>query len=206
MKSSESDQTSLSLLGRIRQKDELAWSQLVQLYSPLVASWCYRFCLGPEETADVLQNFFLSVNRSIDQFAHVQTKSGPQPGCFRAWLWVIARNKIRDCVKLRKPDRGVGGDSAFDRLNQSPDPLTNQPTIDEDEPSTEIDKQSLLGRALDQIRPLVNEKTFQAFWRCVVDGQPTSIVAIQLEMTDAAVRQARSRLLRRLRQQMGDLP
>jgi hypothetical protein len=42
------------------------------------------------------------------------------------------------------------------------------------------------------------------FWRSVNDGIPTDVVAIQLQMTSASVRQSRSRILRRLRVIMGD--
>lgn len=49
-------------------------------------------------------------------------------------------------------------------------------------------------------------RSWQAFWRSAVDGIPTAVVAEELGVTAAAVRQSRSRILRRLRQQLGDLP
>jgi RNA polymerase sigma-70 factor (ECF subfamily) len=39
----------------------------------------------------------------------------------------------------------------------------------------------------------------------VADGQSPTVVAEELGMTAAAVRQAKSRVMRRLRQQLGDL-
>jgi RNA polymerase sigma-70 factor (ECF subfamily) len=63
----------------------------------------------------------------------------------------------------------------------------------------------VVSRGLEQIRPEFHAKTWVAFWRTVVDGQATSLVAAELELTPASIRQAKSRILRRLRQQLGDL-
>src|SRR5262245_59054250 len=49
------------------------------------------------------------------------------------------------------------------------------------------------------------ERTWQAFWRAAVDGQAPAVIAEDLDVTPAAVRKARSRVLHRLRQEVGDL-
>jgi RNA polymerase sigma-70 factor (ECF subfamily) len=61
---------------------------------------------------------------------------------------------------------------------------------------------SLLHRALEIIRIEFEETTWQAFWRVIVDEQPTAAVAEDLGMTPQAVRQAKYRVLRRLRNEM----
>ncbi len=76
--------------------------------------------------------------------------------------------------------------------------------VPEDEPSEEFQVRELIDRALNQVRSEFEASTWQAFWRSVVDGLPTDVVATELHCTPAAVRQARSRILRRLRQQLGD--
>ena len=45
------------------------------------------------------------------------------------------------------------------------------------------------------------ERTWSAFWRTVVEGRPTGDVADELDMKIASVYQAKSRVLRRLRQE-----
>lgn len=45
------------------------------------------------------------------------------------------------------------------------------------------------------------ERTWQAFWLTTVEEKSPSLVAQTLEMTPAAVRQAKSRVLRRLREE-----
>jgi RNA polymerase sigma-70 factor (ECF subfamily) len=55
------------------------------------------------------------------------------------------------------------------------------------------------------VRAEYEEQTWQAFWRVVVDAQKPADVAEELGMSLAAVYQAKSRVLRRLHQQFGDL-
>jgi hypothetical protein len=47
--------------------------------------------------------------------------------------------------------------------------------------------------------------TWDIFWRTVIDGCSPTILAEELGTTPAAVRQAKSRVLRRLKQEMGEL-
>ena len=62
----------------------------------------------------------------------------------------------------------------------------------------------LVHRSLDQVRSEFEATTWQSFWRTAIDGIPTAVVAEQLGLTPMAVRKNRSRVMRRLRQQMGD--
>lgn len=188
-----SSSTRLSLLSRVRVNDSRAWQELVALYSPLVAYWCRRQNVGEAEVNDILQEIFFSVSRSIDGY-HPKAGSG-----FRAWLWVIARNKIIDARRrsLRVPP-AQGGSTALHAAHQIPD------LLDEDDDSEQIEFAHLLHRALGQVQNEFEHKTWQAFWRCTIDGQSVATVALELGITTATVRQHRSRVLRRLRAQLGD--
>jgi RNA polymerase sigma-70 factor, ECF subfamily len=48
-------------------------------------------------------------------------------------------------------------------------------------------------------------RTWTMFWRSVIDNVPTDTVAVELGVSAAAVRQARSRILRRVRQEVAEL-
>jgi RNA polymerase sigma-70 factor (ECF subfamily) len=63
---------------------------------------------------------------------------------------------------------------------------------------------SLIHRALDLIRAEFEDRTWQAFWLSVVGQERSGEVARQLDMTTGAVRQAKYRVMRRLRQELGD--
>jgi RNA polymerase sigma-70 factor (ECF subfamily) len=187
--------TRLSLLQRASDRESVAWSELVDLYAPLVAHWCRRRGVPSADLPDVVQDVFLAVSRRLSTF---QTRG---EGSFRSWLWTITANKILD--HGRRASRhvsAVGGSSALVAMKQVPD----SPLWD-DEPSSEDVLQDLFRRGLAQVRDEFETNSWQAFWRTAIDGIPTATVGEELEMTPAAIRQARSRILRRLRQQLGDV-
>jgi RNA polymerase sigma-70 factor (ECF subfamily) len=72
-----------------------------------------------------------------------------------------------------------------------------------DAPDAEL--QALYRRALSVLQSEFETRTWQAFWRAAVDGQSPAEIAADLNMTPAAVRKAKSRVLRRLREEIGDL-
>lgn len=77
--------------------------------------------------------------------------------------------------------------------------------IPDEEPTGQFELQQLTSRAMTQVQSEFEPRTWQAFWRSVVDGIATDEVARELQISTASVRQSRSRILRRLRQQLGDL-
>ena len=95
--------TSYSLLERVKSQDEDAWRKLTRLYGPLAYHWCRNAGLTPEDSADIVQDVFRSLVIHIDGFEKTPTSS------FRAWLWTIARNKIRDHFKASIGKAGAAG-------------------------------------------------------------------------------------------------
>ncbi len=190
--SRDSSEGSSLLLG-LQTGNETAWERLIEIYAPLVRSWCQIAGLPDAAIPDVVQEVFLAVHRRVADFR-------PQPGStgFRGWLWTITRNHVRDYYRQR-PVRGAGGSTAALMLHDLPDTA-----IVEEDPSEPMQVSSLLHRALQYVRCEFQESTWTAFWRTTVEGQRTADVAADLGVTAAAVRQARSRVLRRLREQLGD--
>lgn len=193
-----SSETRESLLERARFRDERAWAELVDLYSPLIVGWCRSLKVSPEATADCIQDVFVAVSRSLDSYQAPGTS-----GAFRGWLWTITRNKLRDAARRNgRHAQPVGGSTALALMNALESPLE----LPLEEPSDARDVEVLTRRALEQIERSFEPKTWQAFWRCVVDGLTTDAVARELGLSAVSVRQARSRVLRKLRQQLGDTP
>ena len=188
--------TSRSLLARVQADDAAAWERLVHLYAPLVWHWCRRWQLQDEDAADVFQEVFQSVALHIATF-----RKDKASDTFRGWLRAIARNKIHDHFRrLGREPGGVGGSDAQKRLAQFP--ATEPP---DDDASERLAERSLFARALDAIRGEFEDRTWQAFWRTAVDGVAAKEVAGELGMTAGAVRVAKSRVLHRLRAELGDL-
>jgi RNA polymerase sigma-70 factor, ECF subfamily len=192
-----SSATSPSLLERVKADDAAAWDRLVTLYAPLVFHWCRRWDLQDEDAADVFQEVFQAVATHIADFRRARKED-----TFRGWLRTITRNKVHDHFRrLGRQPRGVGGTDAQIRLVQLP-----APEPPEDDPAAEEKaERGLFYRALDLIRGEFEERTWQAFWRTAVDGAAPKDVAAELSMRPGAVRVAKSRVLRRLREELGDL-
>jgi RNA polymerase sigma-70 factor, ECF subfamily len=189
--------TSASLLDRARSDDAAAWGRLVSLYGPLVRAWCRRGGLREEDAADVSQEVFQAVAAHLAEFRK------ERGGTFRGWLRTITRNKVHDLFRRRRHEAGaVGGSDARRRLAQLPAPRPPE----EDSAAEGREERRLFGRALEGIRCEFEERTWQAFWRTAVEGRIPAEVGPELGMSPGAVRVAKSRVLQRLREELGDLP
>jgi RNA polymerase sigma-70 factor (ECF subfamily) len=199
----EKGSTSRSLLVRLRDDDPAAWERLVTLYSPLVYYWCGKMNLPEQDMADVFQEVFQSVATHINDFRK------DRPGdTFRGWLRTITRSKVYDHYRrqTRQPN-AAGGTEAQIRFSQMPadDSSDETPSDSTNESSEEEIYNDLFLRALNLIRDNFAEHTWQAFWRVVVDGRTPNEVAEELEMRPGTVRVAKSRVLHRLRKELGEL-
>ena len=188
------DPTSSSLLRRALAREPEAWERLVSLYSPLVHHWCRQAGIAEHEVADVTQEVFAAVASSLGQFRP------DQPGTtFRGWMRGITRHKLLDHAR----DRGepaIGGTDAQVQLHQVPAPA------DEVELSESPDDVTgLYQRALRLVQHQVEDRTWTAFWQATVESRTTAEVAAELGITPNAVRLAKSHVLRRLREEMGEL-
>lgn len=190
--------TSVTLLGRLKSNDPKAWERLSELYGPLVYSWARRAGLQPEDAADVTQMVFQSV---FTGFVHFR-KDRPSDR-FRDWLWTITRHRVIDHIrKLRSAAVGTGGSDAQVQWQQLPEDLFPE----EADASTEASETILLvRRALELVRAEFENKTWLACLRTTIDGASVADVANELEMTVGAVYVARSRVLKRLRQELESL-
>ena len=192
--SARGESTSLTLLARLRAGEQQAWQRLVQLYGPFIHFWCTQFGVYGADAEDVLQEVLQAVAVGLPNFHKAQTGD-----TFRGWLRGITRNKLLDHRrrKVRQPP-APGGTEALIHLGQVSDPMPDE-TEDPQEQVT-----MLYHRALALVRVEFEERTWNAFWRAAVDGHPVEIIAIELGVSSAAIRKAKSRVLRRLREEVGD--
>ena len=187
--------TSLSLLGRARANDQDAWARLTSLYRPLVAFWCRRAGCPAEEVEDVTQEVFAAAAAGLAAFRR------DRPGdSFRSWLRGITRNQV---LLYFRRNHGrtlpVGGSGVMARIQDLPDTLTDYAE------GEAVEMSQLYRRAVGQVRGEFQPHTWDIFWRVVIDGCSPTTLAEELGTTPAAVRQAKSRVLRRLKQEMGEV-
>lgn len=188
--------TSRSLLLAAQHDDPAAWERLVKLYAPLVANWCRRASVPDQDVGDVIQEVFTALARSVERFR----KEAPRD-TFRGWLAVITRNKIFDYFRRRSDEPAAAGGTEAAML------LAQVPGVDDELAGGELADAAfgeVVQRALSTIQGEFHERTWQAFWNVVVEGRLPSEVAAELQMSSGAIRVAKSRVLLRLRKELGD--
>ena len=172
-----------------------AWARVVTVFSPIVYRWCRQSGLDADDASDVVQEVFSSVARGIDRFERVK-----QEGSFRSWLATITRNRIRDLYRRRaRQPNAAGGTEALNQLQNLEDSL--------DQSISEANlSEALPRRVLELVESEFEPTTWKAFWMTTVESVPARDVAESLSLSVASVYQAKSRVLRRFRQRMGELP
>jgi RNA polymerase sigma-70 factor, ECF subfamily len=183
------DTTSPSLLIRLRRPDQhFAWARFVQLYTPLLLNWAHRWGLQDQDAADLVQEVFVTLVQKLATFQYDQERS------FRSWLHLIALNKYRDFCRRRGVRGPTGGDLDDLAAPAEPDDLAE----------TEY-QQHLVSRALQLMQAEFAPKMWKACWEHVVAGRPVADVAAELGIAEGTVYVAKSRVMMRLRQELGGL-
>jgi RNA polymerase sigma-70 factor (ECF subfamily) len=182
--------TSISLLARLRLPgDEQAWQRFVSLYTPLLYHWAKATGLRGSEAEDLVQDVFTTLITALPKFTYDRSQS------FRGWLRTIVVNRCRDRFRHRQHESPSLLTQQWD--GQSPDKIR---TLEEHE------YRSLLAcRALELMRSEFEEATWRACFECTVNDRPAADVAEQLGLSVNAVYVAKSRVLRRLRQELDGL-
>ena len=180
-----------NMLHSLKQQDSQAWERMTALYLPLVYRRCLRLGLSAEDAADVTQEVFHTVARRIQEF---QLQGD---GSFRRWLWAILRNKLGDFFRAAAAQpRAVGGSTAHGKIANV--------SLPQGDDFSEEEASELYHRGLAIIQNQFNELTWKAFWMTVVEQQKPADVAAALGASVNTVYLSKSRVLRRLREELGD--
>ncbi len=191
--------TSLSLLERLKEAGPGAsdWSRLQAIYLPLIKRWLGRVPGIGHDVDDLAQDVFVVVIREIPRFQR------RREGSFRAWLRQVTVNQVRTNQRRRRRyahGAGPGPGAADGFLNNLADPngdLAREWDADHD--------RCVFDQLLAIVRPDFSASTWDAFQRFAVDGLPANQVANELGLSVNAVVQAKSRVLKRLREEAGEL-
>ncbi len=188
--------TSVSLLDRLKvaRPDASDWKRLQVVYLPLIQRWLGRVPGLGDEAADVAQEVMVVVFREVPGFDR------QREGSFRTWLRRVAVNKVRNYQRQRQRRPVVGLDPAdgfLERLSDPNDNLAREWDRDHDKHVVE--------QLLTLVQADFTPTTWQAFHRFGVEGEPALRVAEELGLSENAVILAKSRVLKRLRREAGDL-
>jgi RNA polymerase sigma-70 factor (ECF subfamily) len=189
------DTTSASLLERLRTAGPAAadWRRLHDTYAPLVRSWLGQAGLAADAD-DLTQEVLAVVARELPAFRR------QRDGSFRTWLRRVTVNRVRGWRRTRDrlPVTALDATERFlARLDDPAGDLARQWDRDHD--------RHLFDTLLAAVRPGCEPATWEAFRLFAIEGRPAAEAAARTGLTENAVMLAKSRLLKRLRQEAAGL-
>ncbi len=189
----EPGQTPCTLLERIRLADDVAWAHFSKLYGPLILYWCRKCDLKDEDAADIAQDVMLTISQKISSFRR------EKPGdTFRGWMWTITRSKVLNLYRATRSLPVSVGNDQLNAMHAAPtESIISESSAPPDYPASELYR-----RAIELIENEFEASTMRAFWLTAVEERAPAEVAHQLQMTVAAVYKAKSRVLKRLRDEL----
>jgi RNA polymerase sigma-70 factor, ECF subfamily len=189
--------TSLGLLERLKhaKPDASDWHRLQAIYLPLIRYWLASVPGLHDEAEDLAQEILVVLFRELPSFER------RRDGAFRAWLRQITVNRIRAFVRARqkRPLAGAGqeADLLLAQLTDANSDLARQWDRDHDK--------HVFQNLLELVRPDFEPNTWKAFTRFALEERPAARVAEELGLSESAVVQAKYRILKRLREEAGEL-
>ena len=171
------------------------WRRFDDLYRPLLRAWMARAGVPASDVDDLVQDVLSVVVRKVAEF------EWRGRGAFRAWLRTILAHRVRDYFRGQKYRPTATGDSDFlRRLDELESPESALSKLWDREHDEHVSA-SLLRRVQGDFAPA----TWQAFRRHVLEGEPAVRVPEGLGLSLNSVLLAKSRVLKRLRQELTGL-
>jgi RNA polymerase sigma factor (sigma-70 family) len=187
-------ETSTGLLRAARDcANDDAWRRLVCLYEPLLQGWLRRQGVQHADADDLVEDTLVTVAQELPIFQH----SG-QTGAFRSWLRGILVNRLLTVRRSQRVRSICHADS--DILHRLADVLAD-PHRDLARQWDDDHDRFVARKVLERIEPAFQPATWQASRRVALDGADPDLVAAELDVSLASVYAAKSRVLKRLRQE-----
>jgi len=194
--------TRSSLLSRLKHwSDDKSWEVFFHTYAKLIYNFAVKLGLRDAEAQDVVQETVLAVAKKIPGFKYDRSV-----GSFKGWLLKIARWKVMDQFRKRRPGevRGAKNADATSRtstIQKIPDPagLALEAVWDEEW------KSRILEAATERVKRRVNPKHYQIFELYAVRKWPVEKVTKSLRVSVDQVYAAKSRISALLKKEINTL-
>ena len=185
-------QTRPSLLIRLRDRgDAEAWRTFVTIYAPLVNRFARRQGLQDADAADLTQDVLGEISRAIRSFEY-----DPARGRFRDWLLLITRRRLfRFGERNARYEEKVLDERALAGLED--DRVVAE--------WNDAFHARVLKVALERIQPLFHPHTWRAFECVWIENRSASDTAEALSLGIDAVYTAKSRILKRLSEEVEEI-
>jgi RNA polymerase sigma-70 factor (ECF subfamily) len=196
-----------SLFTPLRDGDQKAWREFVELYGPVISGRCRSFGVRfrslqlreDELVSDILVKLF----NKLPRFRY-----DPDRGRFRNWLGKVIMTTVLDHIRGVRADmkrggrgaRGTGDSAVQELLTQVPAPAALEEAVEE--LSEELTKKKLYEEARHRVRVRVADRTWRAFEETVTKRRNPKDVARDLDMRVGTVYQNKRQVIRMLREEV----
>ena len=182
-------ETNMDLLLQLKSDEtvnrEMGWGIFVDRYGPIICGFARNAGLPSSEADDIMQTVLFNFFRVADRFEY-----DPSKGRFRGYLKRITLNAIRQ--RYRKKQEGNLDTFGMEAAEDPRDDL-----------AAAFDREwaeHLLSEAMTEARPKFEPKTWEAFELYGRRGMSCEKTAQRLDMSQEAIRHAKSRVMKAVRQ------
>lgn len=179
--------TRTSLIDGLKSQSQERWTEFVQIYLPLLRYWTKQRGIPESLVDDMVQESLAAICKSIGGFQRQPTSK------FRAWLRIIVQRRVADHFRRQNPKEA----GLLDEMSHFPEPEESDPE-DESTGGKAARREAAL-RAFGIIQKQVKPATWEMFWQSFVEQRPTDAIAREFGVSQDAVRNARHRVLRKLK-------
>ena len=184
------DTTSASLLVRLREPtDRDAWTRFVKLYGPMMYRWARRTGLQDDDASDLVQDVMAILIRKLPEFEYDHSRS------FRSWLKTVTMNRWRE--------RGRRKQLPFEATTQSE--VARVPAAEAEDFWESEYRHQVIHAALDLMRTEFQPATWEACKRYILQDESPDQLAAELGVSVWTIYSAKSRVVKRLRQELDGL-
>ncbi len=191
---SQADSTRLTFLVRLRDRaDKLSWQEFHERYGQLLYRYARHRGAGHADAEDAVQEVEMYLFKAIEGFEYDARK-----GRFRAYL----RSAVVHAL-ARKANQQARQPPALDPQNFDYLAAQKEASVD-----TRWEREWQMHRLRWAMRSITGEfepTTLKAFEMHVLAGKPVAETARELNLSPGSVYQARSRVLRRLKERLATL-
>ena len=190
--------TRKSLLARVRNGDQISWTEFYNTYKPLILAQGFRCGLNADEKEELLQLVMCEVFQKniIGKYdpdnipEHIEFQYDPEKGRFRHFLRKIAYYQALGICRKRRSDLSMDDENI------------SLPIRSEDMWNAVWDEEwykHILNMALVELKGRIEPKTFAAFEMYALQNRPVEQVASFLDLSVSSVYTAKSRCVSALK-------
>jgi RNA polymerase sigma factor (sigma-70 family) len=181
------EETTVSLLLRLRAKDPAAWREIDAVYRPMLIAYLQKQGLNQSEAADCVQDTFVKLLGRIESYDLPKSD-------IRKWLFNLAQETLTDHARLRAADkRAVEGWVARTLSTDTGDQLRMEAEW------SAIYRKQILERAIAQVKARVTPRQWACFEQRILRDRPVDETARELGLEPNAVSVDALRVLKKIR-------